>query len=195
VTKQIDPYLKNAKMFLFVMAGSERYREKVINEFTRQTGSTEVENERGLSQLKVKEVLAWPWQRFEWLPVYQIRRDEQIKENMFSRINSVELIVRNMEVNVVRLEGVGDMRTFELLTIDDDMLEVVKYCSQLLTLIHHQHGSLLKTEDQDEDLLAEAVKKLSIFNRSITKMKNCSEHILRYYSLFELIVPSLTPHF
>lgn len=39
VFKQIDPYLRNSKIFLVIISGSEKYRLKVLKELSTQTGS------------------------------------------------------------------------------------------------------------------------------------------------------------
>jgi len=43
---------------------------------------------------------------------------------------------------------------------------------------------IFRTGDQDDDLLAETVKKINIFYRSILKLKSAVEALFRYYSIF-----------
>ena len=40
VMKQIDPFLKCSKLFLFLTSGSESYRVKVLKNLTNQTSSS-----------------------------------------------------------------------------------------------------------------------------------------------------------
>lgn len=47
----------------------------MINEFTLQRFSSDKEQDP--LQLKIKEVMEWPWHNFEWLPIYRIRYEEE----------------------------------------------------------------------------------------------------------------------
>ena len=76
-------------------------------------------------------------------------------------------------MNLVKIQGLGDMSSLELLLVDDEMMEVLKYCMQMLKIIEQKYGAMLRDEeDADEDILGEATKKLTIFMRSTSKMKN-----------------------
>jgi hypothetical protein len=76
------------------------------------------------------------------------------------------------------------MRSVELLMVDDEVMEVLKYCMQLLKIIEDRYGEILKAEEAEDDILIEAIKKLTIFTRSMTRIKHSGPRLLRYYSLF-----------
>lgn len=54
---------------------------------------------------------------------------------MAGRINLIEVIIKNIDVDLVRIPAIGDMSSLELLLVDDEMVEVLKYCMQMLKII------------------------------------------------------------
>ena len=39
------------------------------------------------------------------------------------------------------------MRTIDLLLIDDELMDVLRYCTQLLKIIEDKYGAFMKTEE------------------------------------------------
>lgn len=61
------------------------------------------------------------------------------------RLNSIELVIKNLEIKVISLPGVGNMRSFQLLQVDDETMDVLGYCRQLVGVIDSGSGVLLRT--------------------------------------------------
>lgn len=61
------------------------------------------------------------------------------------RLNSIELVIKNLEIKVISLPGVGNMRSFQLLQVDDETMDVLGYCRQLVGVIDRSAGVLLRT--------------------------------------------------
>lgn len=61
------------------------------------------------------------------------------------RLNSIELVIKNLEIKVISLPGVGNMRSFQLLQVDDETMDVLGYCRQLVGVIDSSAGVLLRT--------------------------------------------------
>ena len=63
---------------------------------------------------------------------------------MAGRINLIEVIIKNIDVNLVKIQSIGDMSSLELLLVDDEMVEVLKYCTQMLKIIEQKYGAMLR---------------------------------------------------
>lgn len=79
--------------------------------------------------------------------------------------------------------------------IDDEIMEVLRYCTEMLKIIESKYADIMKTEDDEDDILVETTKKLTIFVRSVSRMKASGHRLAKYYSLFELILPSIASYF
>ena len=56
----------------------------------------------------------------------------------------IEVIIKNIDVNLVKIQSIGDMSSLELLLVDDEMVEVLKYCMQMLKIIEQKYGAMLR---------------------------------------------------
>jgi len=105
------------------------------------------------------------------------------------------MVIKNLEIKLHYIEGVGNMKSYEILKVDEEVINVVKYCCEVVKVIDEKYGEAYHKMDYDEEILSETVKKITIFSRSVNKLKVCYEKIIKYYSLLELLCDDLFTHF
>lgn len=41
------------------------------------------------------------------------------------------------------------MRSFDILKVDEEMLNISRYCTQLVSVIENEYGSIIRENDED----------------------------------------------
>lgn len=78
--------------------------------------------------LTIKELMNLPLMNLDWHCVYQIKENEENYEACRLKLNSVYLIIKNIEVNIKVLKGIGQMRELEIIIIDEETIKILKKC-------------------------------------------------------------------
>lgn len=116
-------------------------------------------------------MMSWPVHSIEWMSIYKIKEEEHIYETVVARLNTIYSIIKNMDINTKELKGIGNMREFIVLILDEETMNIIRYCTELTQIMDEKYGDIFRKTERDEDQLAETIKKIGIFYRSMSKMK------------------------